>query len=743
MKYINREYGFEGRPPFFKEYFEVKEKGLSSGKFKYPEESLAGYGMETAAPNGMLFAGKLGTLWGVRISYQKVAKWVEPEDFLLDMGNFFAANKGGRFAYFNHGDITASIINYKKDSLVLSLSGMSKVKVRVEAYPIAPSDAKIKNKDDQIIGEANQRAVIPGTIKANDYDMEIRDRYEVEFSSSSAKKEYFVLKAYSPPEVILENNRIIFEYALDSQFSKIIFFMAVGGKEILENFPDIEELNNGSNKAELIFTAEKMAGSGLLGENLSNAVSKSVWHKIYDPYFRFPIFIEDRKSFNKYYSYDTLELSTGALIQALMGEYENAIKQLFICPEDKVLGALTAWILFCRTRNKNIIENVFEPLMNLFEIDGELVKADKMTLRELAYKQKNSPMKNIKNDDLYSLDMSSYKYMTLDILVRMAQITNNSALKKLKQARFELKKNINNNLYNPKIGLYMDRYLNGEFIPIYGANSFLPLAAGGIDDIDILERVLLNLKDRKKFGGEFMVPTLSASHPLYGKKGVDDLGNETEPFENYTGMISPRINFLIYLGLKRYGVSELQGKLALSSVKMYSNLLKKYNITPNFYLPEKNKKPKTALRQSLSGNLMAFIGMMEILDVEYFKEDLRPSICFGTFVEGGHRLANIELLGHTFSVNISDEEALVIMDGEEVFKGNGGKFIVRNFVENPNGAEFLIYSKEDITLNISLPIFALDFSGQKNQYTFNVERGKNKIIIDKDKVKPYKIRFNF
>ena len=174
---------------------------------------------------------------------------------------------------------------------------------------------------------------------------------------------------------------------------------------------------------------------------------------------------------------------------------------------------------------------------------------------------------------------------------------------------------------------------------------------------------------------------------LYGKRS-GRLGQRNRTFENYTGMISPRINFLIYLGLKRYGVSELQGKLALSSVKMYSNLLKKYNITPNFYLPEKNKKPKTALRQSLSGNLMAFIGMMEILDVEYFKEDLRPSICFCTFVEGGHRLANIELLGHTFSVNISDEEALVIMDGEEVFKGNGGKFIVRNFVENPNGAEF-------------------------------------------------------
>ncbi|MFW5780463.1 MAG: hypothetical protein ACOCWI_03315, partial [Bacillota bacterium] len=189
MKYINREYGFEGRPPFFKEYFEIKEKGPSPERFCFPEKSQTGYGLESSSPNGILLAGKLGTLWGVRISYQKVSKWVEAEDFLMDMGNFFAANKDGNFAYFNHGDITASIINYSSSKVVLSLSGMSKVKVRIEVYPIAPSNAKLeKTNDFSIKGMANQRAVIPGNIKINDYDMEIKDRYEVEFDTKNSPK---------------------------------------------------------------------------------------------------------------------------------------------------------------------------------------------------------------------------------------------------------------------------------------------------------------------------------------------------------------------------------------------------------------------------------------------------------------------------------------------------------------------------------------------------------------------------
>lgn len=743
MKYINREYGFEGRPPFFRGYTEIKSKGPSKNLFKYPSKEYASYGLHYSQPNGALLCGKLGTIWGVKVTYQRLGKWVEAKDFLNDIGNFFAANKNGNFAYFNHGDITASFMKYSQNKLVMLISGMSKVKVRLEFYPIAPKNALIKEENGELIkGQANERAVIPGTIKLNDFNMEIRDRYEVEFTSTASRKEYFLAKGYFPAASVINNgSSIVYEYNLDSQFSRIMFFLAIGDKYIYNNLPDIEELNEGTSKTELVFTTEKIAGSGILGENISSAISRSVWHKIYDPYLQRALFVEDRNKCSDYYSYDSTELATGALIQALIGEYQTGMEQLEICVKDKILGAITAWIFFCRTRNHKIIDTALPKLIECTPLDGKLIKADKMTLREIAYKQMESPLKDIKNDDIYSLDMSCYKLIALDIMCRMALITDNKMYKKIYNAKQTLKKAINQTLFNEKLGLYMDRYLNGDFVSIYGANCFLPLAAGAVDDIDRLERVILNLKDPKKFGGDFMVSTLVKSHPLYGKKAVNNYGKEIYPYENYRGMIVPVLNYLIFTGLKRYGVSETESALAKSSAILYSNILKRYNITPNYYLPSKRLKSKNSVDNSLSGNLMGLIGMSEMIDVEYFRNDMRAAISFGTLIEGDHRLANAYILGHKFSISISDSETSLLCDEEEFFKGNGGKFIVRQFVENETGAEFIIYSKEDITLNITLP--ALAKKDKKANYIFNVEKGKFKVVIDKNnEVKPAKLQFN-
>lgn len=743
MKYINREYGFEGRPPFFKGYTEIKSKGPSKDLFIYPEREYVSYGLHYSQPNGVLLSGKLGTVWGAKITYQRLGKWVEDKDFLNDIGNFFAANKDGNFAYFNHGDITASFTHYSQNKLVMLISGMSKVKVRVEFFPIAPKTVILNEENGEFIkGQANERAVIPGNIKINDFDMEIRDRYEIEFTEGDSRKEYFLAKGYFPAANVINNgSSIIYEYNLDSQFSRVMLFLAIGDKDIYDNIPDLEELNNGTSKTELVFTAEKIAGSGVLGENISNAISRSIWNKIYDPFLARTLFIENRNKCNEFYSYDSTELATGALIQTLIGEYDNAEKQLEICIKDKILGAITAWILFCRTRNHNLLAKFLPQLLEEVDLEGTLVKADKMTLREIAYKQTESPLKDIKNEDIYSLDMSCYKLISLDILCRMAEVTNHKAYKKIHQSKQALKYAINNTFFNEKLGLYMDRFLSGEFVSVYGSNSFLPLIAGAVDDIDRLERVILNLKDPNKFGGEYMVSSLVKSHPLYGKKAVNNYGKEIYPFESYRGMIVPLFNYLIYLGLKRYGVSETESAVAKSSAKMYGDILKKYNITPNFYLPTKRLKSKNSIDNSLSGNLLGLIGMTEMIDVEYFRDDMRASLCFGTLTEGDHRLANINILGHKFSISISDSETSLLCDDEEFFRGNGGKFIVRQFVENEWGAEFIIYSKEDITLDISLP--ALAKKDKKTNYIFNVEKGKFKVVIDKNnEVKPAKLQFN-
>lgn len=743
MKYINREYGFEGRPPFFKDYVEIKSKGPSKENFRYPQTPLAAYGLSFSQPNGVMLCGKLGTMWGAKITYQRLGKWVEDKEFLDNPGNFFAANKDGSFAYFNHGDITASFIKYSKSQLVMIISAMTKIKIRVEFFAVAPEEAEMQDADGELIkGKACQRAVIPGKIQFTDYDAEIKDRYEVRFEDGEGKKEFFAAKSYFPASTVtVKSKSIIYEYNLDAQFSRAPFFLAVGDEDIYENMPSLEEINDGSSKTELVFTAEKVAGSGELGENISNAVSRSVWHKIYDPFTLRTLLVEDRNKCNKYYSYDSTMLAAGALIQALMGEYKGAFEQIELCACDKILGAVTAWIIFCRTRNHKIIEKILPVLIENTPIDGNLVKADKMTLREIAYKQQNSPLKDIKNLDIYSLDMSCYKLLALDITHRMAVIAGNKKAEEISQAQKRLKMAINKNLFNDKLGLYMDRYLNGEFSSIYGANSFLPLIAGAVDDIDKLEKLILNLKDPKKFGGEYMVPTLPKSHPLYGKKTLNNSGQEIYPYENYRGMISPILNYMIYLGLKRYGVSEMQSAVALSSARMYSNILREYNITPDFYLPAKKLKNKNMVEHSLSGNLMGLMGMTEMLDVEYFRDDMKTALMFGTLAEGNHRLANIKIVGRKFSINISDQETSVMIDDEEFLKGNGGKFVIRQFIENERGAEFIIYSKQDITLNITLPV--LIKSNKSANYVFNVERGKHKIVIDKyNKVYPEKLQFN-
>lgn len=741
MKYINREYGFEGRPPFFKGYFEKKSKGPAAENFRYPEKPCSGFGLDASSPNGVLLAGTLGTVWGARIAYQKLGKWVESADFLANPGNFFAADKNGKFAYFHHGDITASIINYSSSKLVLVVSGMTKVKVRIDFFPLYPSKAEMRTEENTVRGVAHERAVVQGLTKLTDNDMIIKDRYEVEFEESAARKEYFMAKGYlSPLSVSQDANTVSYEYYLDTQISRIMLFLAVGDQSIFDNVPSVEELNEGTSKAELLFTAERVAGSGVLGENISNAISNSVWHKIYDPYLNYPVLVEDREKCHKLFSYDSTQAAIGALIYTLMGEYESAFKQLKICINDKMLGALAAWVLFCRTRNKNIITEFLPRAGETFPLDGKLVEADKMTLNEIAYKQTDSPFKDIASGAVYSLDMNCYKLLTLDILSNMCEISGNKAAEKLRQAQKNLKYEINKTLFNEKLGLYMDRYLSGEFVPLYGANSFLPLIAGAVDDVGRLEKIMLNLKDPKKFGGDYMVATLAKCHPLYGKKAVSASGQEIPPYENYRGMISPAMNFLIYFGLKRYGVSEIQGKLASSSAKQYVDILKKFGMTPDYYLPVKKQIGRNIVPHSLSGNLMGFIGMTEMLDVEYFREDLRPSLSFGTLVEGDHRLANVDMLGRSFSITIADQETCLFMDGEEIFKGSGSKFIVRHFIENDCGAEFVIYTSTELTIKMSLPFFLKD---SPRDFTFNLQKGKYKVIIDKNnQVLSTKLKFN-
>lgn len=734
MKYINCEYGFEGRPPYFKGFYERKNKGPKSEFFVFPEKGEAGLGLHYSAPNAVQLVGEKGTIWLAEISYQRTGrKRVTSSDFLENPGNFFAAGKDGRYTYFNHGSISASVVKYSGSKAVLMITGMGKVKVRLDFYPVEPNNAEMTQvSSDFAKGEAFARAVIPGTIKTNDYDMEIRDRYSVEFDSGDDKeKEYFFAKSYFPATSAARNDSkgSYMEFALDNKSSKVIVFLTAGGENIFREVPELDEIQHGTGTEELIYTAEKLMGSGELGKNAANAVSSCLLNRIYDPFKQAFVLVENRTKCNRYYSYDSTEMAIGSILYSLMGSYDDAVKQLDLCVTDEILGALSAWFAFCRTRNHKILEKALPRLLTARKIDGELVVADKLTLRELAYKQTGSPLKDIKNENVYSLDMSCYKLLHLDILLRMATVTKNKSLDAIVTAKEALRANINRTLYNPRLGLYMDRYVSGDFVGIYTANTFLPLVAGAVDNVEVLDKLLIHLKDPKEFGGEWAVPTLPRNNPLHNKLHLTKDSKQLEE-NGYRGKVSPLMNFLIYLGLKRYGVSSFEMDLSIKSALAYSEAFKKFGKIPAFFPSAESKLYSAPTVNYLSGNLMSFIGMMQMIDVEYFRDDLRPALCFGTLLEGDHRLANIELFGNKFSISISDEETRLVMNDTEILKGSGGKFLVRNFTENYAGTEFLIYAKEDITLELTLPVFTRG-NETKSAVMFNVEKGRTKVTINR------------
>ena len=81
MKFVNREYGFEGRPPFVKEFSDVRTEGVDAGDIALPAGPFVALGSFARKPNAIVIVGDNGSLWELRFSYFKNGKWVDSEAF--------------------------------------------------------------------------------------------------------------------------------------------------------------------------------------------------------------------------------------------------------------------------------------------------------------------------------------------------------------------------------------------------------------------------------------------------------------------------------------------------------------------------------------------------------------------------------------------------------------------------------------------------------------------------------------
>ncbi len=721
MKYINKEYGFAFRPPFFDKFYEQSENGPEIGEDNYPQKYIMGVGYDFGAINGAMIVGKHGSMWGIRVLYYSGNKWLDNDDFVGNMGSASANTADGSFAHFASGPLSVKWVRQNDHSLILRVSSRRKLRVRVIFYPCYDCPGEMSIEGASVSGRSPYMAVVPGTVELTDSNAIYRGRYLVEDDRS---REYFHAVSYMPPSDSANGafNEAIMEFVINRRQPSVYLYATVGDSDVFDSeLPRFDRVKSQIDTSELRYGVNKTMGSGELGAHIERMFNAILWSRVYYPYLLTEIYSAKRANLDNHFDIGGTEENCSAILGCYTG-VDKAVQQLKYTLEDKIMAVFAVWHNYMHMTDKSEMLLQYRKLSKLYPPTAAPVVAEK-NKNEIAYKWSDSPLKEKFNPaPMYSLDLSSLKLLAFDVLERIAALFDLPDREKYGKAKTDMRAVINDTFWCEEEGLYINKYTTGQWASAIGATSFYPLLAGAVDTPEKLSLIVNRLTDPKKFWGDYVIPTLSADDPEYGKASKpDNNGKRTPPYLEYRGSIVPYVNYIVYHGLKRYGLDELAAAVAQKSAALWaaneSDNVENYSV----YLP-KGKRARNDDYLSANGNMLALIGLQELIDIEYFRPDLKNAIAFGTFLGGTNSISNLKLLDHVYSVEVTDESTALIMDDINMFKGEGGKFVVRNFLLDGNGGgEFMVHAKQNISINLVLPS-----SNKKTvKYFFIVPPGKS------------------
>ncbi len=729
MRYINKEYGFTFRPPFFDKFYEEKPEGPPLTEANFPGRYIQGVGYDYGAINGAMLAGKHGSLWGIKVCYFLGNKWYDNDDFILNMASSCANTVDGSFARFSSGPLSVNWVKHNEQSMIIQVSAKRKLRVRVIFYPCYDFLGELSIEGSFVKGRSPYVGIIGGDVSLTDTNAVYKNRYQV-ILDDRPEREFFMAQSLSKPSDSANGafNEAIMEFVINKNQPSVYLYATVGDEDVFDmEVPRIDKIVKQIETAELRYGVNKTMGSGVLGGPVEKMLNSVLWSRIYYPYFMREIYSPNRTTLNNNFDLDGASENCAALLGAVAG-VDKALGQLEYTVEDKIMAVLSAWHILARIPDKKLIIPYYKKLKELYPPESALVVADP-DKNEVAYKWDDSPLKEkYAPSAMFGLDLSCLKLLAFDIMQRIALFFDLSEYEKYAKACKEMRQLVNDTFWNEQCGLYMNRYVMGQWAKNYGATSFYPLIAGAVDTPQKLSCLVNSLTDTLKFWGKYVIPTLSMDNPEYGRRGKpNNNGHRQPPYLEYRGSIVPYVNYIIYHGLCRYGLDDIAGQIALKSAKLWADNESDNVVNYSLYLPT-GKRVKSKEYLSGNGNMLALMGMQELLDSEYFRNDLKTqSIRFGTFVEGENSLSNVRLLDRAYSIDVNDNSTILIVDNVKLFKGEGGKFVVRNFIETKNGCEFLIDARANITVNLSVP----DKLDKKlTKYFFIVPVGKSKVVAE-------------
>lgn len=295
------------------------------------------------------------------------------------------------------------------------------------------------------------------------------------------------------------------------------------------------------------------------------------------------------------------------------------------------IGGFVVWQLYLRHRTRDLIEGAYATLARNHawwwrerDPDGTgLASFGTSDVGEGLYRgthfgarnesaMDNSPVhdearydKATRTLDLWDVGLNSLLALDAEMLASMAaelgleeEATTHTSRAEATKAR------IRETLWDGERGIFANRRRGGGFVKSLAPTSFYPLLAGAATS-EQAERLCSHLDDPMGFGGNPVIPGVSRADPAFGDNSY------------WRGRIWPPFNYLVYHGLRRYGLDDRASSLAQRSFALFRSVWEGRRICPENYNAETGEpldQPDTERFYSW-GALMAKLGIAAVTDV--------------------------------------------------------------------------------------------------------------------------------
>jgi Trehalase len=326
--------------------------------------------------------------------------------------------------------------------------------------------------------------------------------------------------------------------------------------------------------------------------------------------------------------------------------------------------------------------------------------------------------------ELTPVGLNSLYALDTEILMIIARELALKADAEKLEIRYERLRNyINHKLWSEEDGLYLNRQWDGRFSRRLSLENFYPLIAG-LPGEERAMRMVNTLREPKKFGSGQPLPFIARDDPAFA---ADSPGR---------GAIWAVANYLLYIGLRRYGYDDEAAEVARRSVVQGRS---SWEMSGKLYDHYSNADGKPveggeAKRRASFGWLMFLPGIEELISVDPWS-----GLAIGSLaVTEEAKIERVRLAGAKLDVILGPKRTVIKRDGDVELEFEG-PVRIRSYRNTEPALTFVVQTKEQVQVKvkaaegrkvtISVDEQVLGSTSPGADASFKVPAGMHKVLI--------------